>query len=167
MSETPRICRGIGNLKLRPTELAPGSTRDRQGPRGGPKGRELASVATVNQRLQGCCGSRRNRLPPPTLGVGSRQFLLLCTLGLCEVPLGPAAVRGFRLEVVVNRNHFTFRIDRWDHDGHTIMDHVAWSEDLLVAMAAYEAACRHWPGETVTLRQGTRVIEDSRKESLA
>ena len=67
----------------------------------------------------------------------------------------------------MNRTQFTFRIDRWDHDGHTIMDHVAGSEDLLVAMAAYEAACRHWPGETITLRQGTRVIEDSRKEDLA
>ena len=66
----------------------------------------------------------------------------------------------------MNRTHFTFRIDlgprrSYDHD------HVAGSEDLLVAMAAYEAACRHWPGETVTLRQGTRVIEDSRKEGLA
>jgi hypothetical protein len=77
------------------------------------------------------------------------------------------AVRGFRLEVNVNRIQFTFRIDRWDPDGHTIMDHIAGSEDLMVAMAAYEAACRHWPGETITLRQGARVIEDSRKERLA
>ena len=67
----------------------------------------------------------------------------------------------------MNRTQFTFRIDHWDHDGHTIMDHVAGSEDLLVAMAAYEAACRHWPVETITLCQGTRVIEDSRKEQLA
>lgn len=87
--------------------------------------------------------------------------MCLCT------PLGHAAVRGFRLEVVVNRTQFAFRIDRWDHDGHTVMDHVAGSEDLMVAMAAYEAACRHWPGETITLRQGARVIEDSRKEGLA
>jgi len=67
----------------------------------------------------------------------------------------------------MNRTQFAFRIDRWDRDGHTIMDHVAGSEDLMVAMAAYEAACRHWPGETITLRQGARVIEDSRKERLA
>ena len=76
-------------------------------------------------------------------------------------------MRGFRLEVGVNRTDFTFHVDRWNHDGHTIMDHVAGSEDLLVAMAAYEAACRHWRGETITLRQGTRVIEDRRKEGLA
>jgi hypothetical protein len=67
----------------------------------------------------------------------------------------------------VNRTQFAFRIDRWDRDGHTIMDHVAASEDLMFAMAAYEAACRHWPGQTITLRQGARVIEDSRKERLA
>ena len=67
------------------------------------------------------------------------------------------------MELVSEQNPFTFRIDRWDHDGHTIMDHVAGSEDLLVAMAAYKAACRHWPGETITLRQVARVIEDSRK----
>jgi hypothetical protein len=70
-------------------------------------------------------------------------------------------------ELTLNRTQFAFRIDRWDRDGHTIMDHVADVENLLVAMAAYEAACRHWPGETITLRQGVRVIEDSRKERLA
>ena len=86
----------------------------------------------------------------------------MCTLGLREAPLGPAAVRGFRLEVVVNRTHFTFRIDLGPRRSYD-----SGSEDLVVAMAAYEAACRHWPGETVTLRQGTRVIEDSRKEGLA
>jgi hypothetical protein len=66
----------------------------------------------------------------------------------------------------LNRTQFAFRIDRWDRDGHTIMDHVAGSEDLMVAMAAYEAACRHWPGETITLLKAP-VIEDSRKERLA
>ena len=67
----------------------------------------------------------------------------------------------------MNRTQFTFRIDRWDKDGHSIMDHVAGVEDLRVAMAAYEAACRHWPGETITLRQGQRILEDSRQEGLA
>jgi hypothetical protein len=65
------------------------------------------------------------------------------------------------------QNSIRFPHDRWDRDGHTIMDHVAGTEDLMVAMAAYEAACRHWPGETTTLRQGARVIEDSRKAELA
>jgi hypothetical protein len=86
---------------------------------------------------------------------------------VCVKPQALSALRGFRSESAVNRTQFAFRIDRGDCDGHTIMDHVAGSEDLMVAMAAYEAACRHWPGETITLRQGARVIEDSRKERLA
>jgi hypothetical protein len=67
----------------------------------------------------------------------------------------------------VNRSQFAFHIDRWDRGGQTILMRVAGVENLLVAMAAYEAACRHWPGETITLRQGARVIEDSRTERLA
>ena len=63
---------------------------------------------------------------------------LFVYLGLREAPLGPAAVRGFRLEAVVNRTQSLF-VSTWDHVGHTIIDHVG-SEDLLVAMAAYEAA---------------------------
>jgi hypothetical protein len=67
----------------------------------------------------------------------------------------------------MNCTSFSFRSDRWDRDGNTIMDHVAGVENLMVAMAAYEAACRHWPDETITLRQGAHIIEDSRKEGMA
>jgi hypothetical protein len=31
------------------------------------------------------------------------------------------------------------------------------------ALATYRAACERWPGTPVTLRQGARVIEDSRR----
>jgi hypothetical protein len=34
---------------------------------------------------------------------------------------------------------------------------------LEVAKATYLAACQGWPGTPITLRQGTRVIEDSRR----
>ena len=40
----------------------------------------------------------------------------------------------------MNRTKFSFRIDRWDHDGNTVMDHVAGVENLMVAMAAYGLA---------------------------
>jgi hypothetical protein len=86
-------------------------------------------------------------------------------LSLVKPRLAPARRAGFPLGG--SRTQFTFRIDRWDCDGCPIMDHIAGSEDLMVAMAAYEAACRHWPGETITLRQGAKVIEDSRKGGLA
>jgi len=36
-------------------------------------------------------------------------------------------------------------------------------EDYQVALATYRAACERWPGTPITLRQGERVIEDSRR----
>ena len=43
------------------------------------------------------------------------------------------------------------------------MEHVAGLEDYAVAQAAYDRACTRWPKEVVTLRQGARVVEDSRR----
>jgi hypothetical protein len=56
---------------------------------------------------------------------------------------------------------FNYRVDRWDDRGDSIVEHVAGLSDLIVARAAYQAACRRWPGTKITLRQGTRVIEKS------
>jgi hypothetical protein len=36
----------------------------------------------------------------------------------------------------------------------------------LCALATYHAACERWPGNPITLRQGARVIEDSRRLRL-
>jgi hypothetical protein len=58
---------------------------------------------------------------------------------------------------------FAYRIDLWDADGDSVVKHLADIDDLLVARATYEAACKRWPGERITLRQEARVIEDSRK----
>ena len=60
---------------------------------------------------------------------------------------------------------FPYRIDRWDADG--ISKHLADIDDLIVARAIYEAAFKRSPGERITLRQGARVIEDSRKTSVS
>ena len=60
------------------------------------------------------------------------------------------------------RTHFTFRIDTWTPDGENIVEHVAGVEDYQVALATFLAACQRWPGTPITLRQGARVIEDSR-----
>jgi hypothetical protein len=65
------------------------------------------------------------------------------------------------------KTHFAYRIERWDASGDSIIDHVAGIDDLVVARAAYEASCKRWPGEAITLRQGARVIEDSRKTRSA
>jgi hypothetical protein len=57
---------------------------------------------------------------------------------------------------------FAYRIDRWDTYGGNIVHHIANMNDLGLAMAAYEAACKLWPGELITLRQGARIIKATR-----
>jgi hypothetical protein len=51
---------------------------------------------------------------------------------------------------MTTRAHFSFRVDRWDQLGDNILDHVAGIEDFQVAQATFEAACKRWPGETIT-----------------
>ena len=68
-----------------------------------------------------------------------------------------------RTEMTTLRTHFTFRVDTWTPDGENIVEHVAGVEDYQVALATYRAACQRWPGIPITLRQGARVIEDSRR----
>jgi hypothetical protein len=65
------------------------------------------------------------------------------------------------------RTHFTFRVDTWTSDGESIVEHVAGVEDYQLALATYRAACERWPGTSITLRQGARVIEDSRQTRTA
>ena len=65
-----------------------------------------------------------------------------------------------------HRTRFAYRIDAWDADGENVIEHLAGVEDLQVAKATYLAACQRWPGTPITLRQGTRVIEDSRRTRL-
>jgi hypothetical protein len=62
---------------------------------------------------------------------------------------------------------FLFRIDMWTIDGEKVIEHIAGVEDFAVATATYKAACGRWPGTTITLRQGARVIEDSRRTLIA
>ena len=65
------------------------------------------------------------------------------------------------------RTHFSFRVDMWTDDGGSIIEHLAGVEDFTVAMATFKAACERWPKAAITLRQGARVIEDSRRLRLA
>ena len=67
----------------------------------------------------------------------------------------------------VTRTHFTFRVDRWDSNGENIVEHIAGVEDFQIAQATYRAAVERWPGGAITLRQGARVIEDSRRTRFA
>ena len=60
------------------------------------------------------------------------------------------------------RTYFSYRIDVWTTDGESIVEHLAGLENLIVARAAYRAACKRWPKAVITLRQGARVVEGSR-----
>ena len=56
--------------------------------------------------------------------------------------------------------HFAFRIVvRTDYG----WQQLAVSSDFTTATAAYRTACECWPNAAITLRQGARVIEDSRR----
>jgi hypothetical protein len=62
------------------------------------------------------------------------------------------------------RTHFAYRIDTWTKpDAQDIVEHIAGLEDYELALATFRAACERWPHTPITLRQGTRVIEDSRR----
>jgi hypothetical protein len=63
------------------------------------------------------------------------------------------------LPIMSSRFHFSYRIDMWSIDGAKVIEHLAGVEDFQVAMATYRAACERWPGRTITLSQGARVIE--------
>jgi hypothetical protein len=64
----------------------------------------------------------------------------------------------------MTQTHFAFRIDRRTEDG--IVEHVAGAEEFQVAMATYHASRKRWPKAAMTLRQGTWVIEDSRRTRI-
>ena len=60
--------------------------------------------------------------------------------------------------------HFNYRIDLWNDTGEIIVDDLAGGvEDFEVAYLTYRAAVKRWPKAVVTLRQGARVIHDSRR----
>ena len=61
------------------------------------------------------------------------------------------------------RTHFVYRIDIWTKDGKNIVEHLAGLENHIVARAPYRAACERWPNARITLRQGARIVEDSRR----
>ena len=65
-------------------------------------------------------------------------------------------------EDMKTRTHFTHRIDMLDAAGE-IQEHLAGAEDYILAEAVWQAAIERWPGATIILRQGARVVHDSRR----
>jgi hypothetical protein len=63
---------------------------------------------------------------------------------------------------VKTRTHFAHRIDRLDDAGE-LVEQLAGIESFELADAAYRAAVTRWPDARIMLRQGARVVHDSRR----
>jgi len=63
------------------------------------------------------------------------------------------------------RTHFKHTIDRLDSAGE-IIEQLAGVDDYELAEQTWLAAIRRWPREAIILRQGARVVADSRRVRL-
>jgi hypothetical protein len=63
-----------------------------------------------------------------------------------------------------NRAHFNHRIDMFDEG--EVLEHLANIESFELARACYLAALELWPKSPIMLRQGARVLLDSRRPRL-
>jgi hypothetical protein len=109
-------------------------------------------------------GSRPPTNPPRVLDLA--QACSYCQGGFQSTYLNEE----WTLPIMSTRFHFLYRIDMWSSDDAKVIEHLAGVEDFKVAMATYRAACERWPGRTITLSQGARVIESPirmRQEAIA
>lgn len=81
------------------------------------------------------------------------------TIGAVGTPETPATITEARPLDDAPRQ---FRIDLWTSDGAALEAHVAGLSDFQLAEAAYDAAVKRWPKAVITLRQGARVLRESR-----
>jgi hypothetical protein len=65
-----------------------------------------------------------------------------------------------------SRTRFAHRVDMWDGDGEYIIDQLAPVEDFLLP-SRLSCGVPTLPDGTITLRQGARVAEDSRRTRIA
>src|SRR5262249_44687847 len=110
---------------------------------------------------------RGHRVEAQKLALPLRSLARLGQAEKSECASGEAGGRrglGGRPMAMKTRTHFTFRVDTW---GEGIVEHIAGVEDYQVALATFRATCERWPGTPITLRQGARVIEDSRRLRMA
>src|SRR5215831_13920805 len=118
------------------------------------------AAAGVGTRSSNSIFDSASQTPPP------RMHSAIASVGL-DFSSDGAGLFPKRAEMTTTRTHFTFRVDIWTRNGESIVAYVAGVEDYQVALATYRAACERWPGTPITLRQGARVIEDSRRLRVA
>jgi hypothetical protein len=57
-----------------------------------------------------------------------------------------------------------YSVELWDDNDPHVEELIALTGDYRVARAAYAEAVKRRPGRTITLRQKTRLLADSRRE---
>jgi hypothetical protein len=62
----------------------------------------------------------------------------------------------------MNTTELPFKVEAWSKKGQNIDRLIATATNVLVARAAYEAAVQLYPGQNITLRQGARVIAETK-----
>jgi hypothetical protein len=81
--------------------------------------------------------------------------------------IGLGRFREREREQLKNLTNVAYRIDMWTDDGENIIEHLYGMQDFLLAILSYRAACERWPNAAITLREGARVFEESRRTRLA
>src|SRR6185369_17235997 len=73
----------------------------------------------------------------------------------------------FTLAIMAAGHHFDlpYSVELWDEGDTRVEELIALTGDYNVARAAYEEAMKRRPGRIVTLRQKTRVVADSRRQT--
>jgi hypothetical protein len=64
-----------------------------------------------------------------------------------------------------NRTNFKHRIEMLDDQGE-VLEHLAGVDDFALAEATWMAAIKRWPKAVIMLRQGARIVLDSRRPRL-
>jgi hypothetical protein len=65
--------------------------------------------------------------------------------------------------VITQDQELPYRLEMWDDQDTRIEELIALVADHVVARAAFAEAVRRRPGKTITLRQKSRVLADSRR----
>jgi len=81
---------------------------------------------------------------------------ILTLFPVCSPPAIMAAGHQFDLP---------YSVELWDEGDTRVEELIALTADYNVARAAYEEAMKRRPGRIVTLRQKTRVVADSRRQT--
>ena len=73
----------------------------------------------------------------------------------------------FTLAIMAAGHHFDlpYSVELWDEGDTRVEELIALTGDYNVARAAYQEAIKRRPGRIVTLRQKTRVLADSRRQT--